>query len=371
MHSVREILRIVFTVVAVVIVLYLIYLLRKPISWLLISLFLALALSGPVNYLSRRMKRGFAITVVYLVLLAIPMLLIALIAPPLVTEADKFAKNVPEYADDITQFVNENERLRDLNEDYDITGQLEKEASKLPGKLGGAAGTLRDVGFGIVNSAFALVTILVLTAFMLGSGRRWTDAAIRLRPPEQRQRLRRSLDHMGEAVGGYVAGALTIALIAGVVTYIVLWILGVPFRAPLAVIAGLFSLIPLVGATIAAFVIGIVTLFENFPVATIIWAGWAILYQQFENHVIQPQVQKRTVHVQPFVTIVSVLFGATLLGVMGALVAIPVAASIQILVREYVDLRTLSIKREPVDPPPAPPPPTPPPGTPPPDPAPA
>ena len=371
MHSVREILRIVFTVVAVVIVLYLIYLLRKPISWLLISLFLALALSGPVNYLSRRMKRGFAITVVYLVLLAIPMLLIALIAPPLVTEADKFAKNVPEYADDITQFVNDNERLRDLNEDYDITGQLEKEASKLPGKLGGAAGTLRDVGFGIVNSAFALVTILVLTAFMLGSGRRWTDAAIRLRPPEQRQRLRRSLDHMGEAVGGYVAGALTIALIAGVVTYIVLWILGVPFRAPLAVIAGLFSLMPLVGATIAAFVIGIVTLFENFPVATIIWAGWAILYQQFENHVIQPQVQKRTVHVQPFVTIVSVLFGATLLGVMGALVAIPVAASIQILVREYVDLRTLSIKREPVDPPPAPPPPTPPPGTPPPDPAPA
>ena len=371
MHSVREILRIVFTVVAVVIVLYLIYLLRKPISWLLISLFLALALSGPVNYLSRRMKRGFAITVVYLVLLAIPMLLIALIAPPLVTEADKFAKNVPQYADDITQFVNDNERLRDLNEDYDITGQLEKEASKLPGKLGGAAGTLRDVGFGIVNSAFALVTILVLTAFMLGSGRRWTDAAIRLRPPEQRQRLRRSLDHMGEAVGGYVAGALTIALIAGVVTYIVLWILGVPFRAPLAVIAGLFSLMPLVGATIAAFVIGIVTLFENFPVATIIWAGWAILYQQFENHVIQPQVQKRTVHVQPFVTIVSVLFGATLLGVMGALVAIPVAASIQILVREYVDLRTLSIKREPVDPPPAPPPPTPPPGTPPPDPAPA
>ena len=267
--------------------------------------------------------------------------------------------------------MNDNERLRDLNEDYDITGQLEKEASKLPGQLGGAAGTLRDVGFGIVNSAFALVTILVLTAFMLGSGRRWTDAAIRLRPPEQRQRLRRSLDHMGEAVGGYVAGALTIALIAGVVTYIVLWILGVPFRAPLAVIAGLFSLIPLVGATIAAFVIGIVTLFENFPVATIIWVGWAILYQQFENHVIQPQIQKRTVHVQPFVTIVAVLFGATLLGVMGALVAIPVAASIQILVREYVDLRTLSIKREPVDPPPAPPPPTPPPGTPPPDPAPA
>ena len=92
-------------------------------------------------------------------------------------------------------------------------------------------------------------------------------------------------------------------------------------RAPLAVIAGLFSLIPLVGATIAAVLIGIVTLFENFPTATIVWAIWAIVYQQFENHVIQPQIQKRTVHVHPFVTIVSVLFGATLLGVLGALVA--------------------------------------------------
>ena len=157
---------------------------------------------------------------------------------------------------------------------------------------------------------------------------------------------------MASAVGGYVAGALTIAMIAGIATYIVLTILGVPFRGPLAVIAGLFSLIPLVGATIAAVLIGIVTLFANFPTATIVWVIWAIAYQQIENHVIQPQIQKRTVNVQPFITIVAVLFGATLLGILGALVAIPVAASIQILLREYVDLRTLSIKPEPPPPPP-------------------
>jgi predicted PurR-regulated permease PerM len=179
---------------------------------------------------------------------------------------------------------------------------------------------------------------------MLSSGRRWTDAAIASRPREQRQRLRRALDNMAGAVAGYVAGALTIALIAGITTFVVLTILGVPFAAPLAVIAGLFSLIPLVGATIAAVLIGVVTVFEDFPTVTIIWAVWAIVYQQFENHVIQPQVQKRTVHVQPFITIVAVLFGATLLGVVGALVAIPAAASIQILLREYVDLRTMSIK---------------------------
>lgn len=366
----REIIRVVLIVVCVAIVLYLLFLLRRPISWLLIAAFLAVALSPLVNVLARHMRRGLAITIVYLGLLAVPVLLIALIVPPLITEGNEFADNVPRYARDLSDFVEENRRLRELNRDYDITGRLEEEAAKLPERLGGAAGTLRDVGLGIVNSAFALITILVLTAFLLSSGRAWVDRAITLRPPEQRERLRRSADHMAEAVAGYVAGALTIAVIAGVATYIMLWILGVPFRAPLAVIAGLFSLIPLVGATIAAVLIGVVTLFENFPTATIVWTIWAIVYQQFENHLIQPQIQKRTVHVHPFITIVAVLFGATLIGVLGALVAIPVAASIQILTREWVDLRTMTIKPKPPEPPPAPPPPSPPPGAPP-DPAPA
>jgi predicted PurR-regulated permease PerM len=372
--SARQIVRIVLTVVCVVISLYLLFLLRKPISWVLIAAFLAVALSPPVNVLARRMRRGFAITIVYLGLLAVPLLLVALIVPPMVTEANRFADNVPKYSRDVTKFVKENERLRELNKDYDITSQLEKEANKLPGRLGGAAGTLRDVGFGIVNSVFALITILVLTAFLLGSGRSWVDAMIAMRPPEERERLRRSLDRMAQAVAGYVAGAMTIALIAGIQTYIVLTILGVPFRGPLAVIAGLFSLIPLVGATIAAVLIGIFTVFVDFPTTTIIWTIWAIAYQQLENHLIQPQIQKRTVNVQPFITIVAVLFGATLLGVLGALVAIPIAASIQILLREYVDLRTLSIKApppEPPPPPPAPPPPPPAPPSAPPDPAPA
>ena len=171
---------------------------------------------------------------------------------------------------------------------------------------------------------------------------------------------------MASAVGGYVAGALTIAVIAGVATYIVLAILGVPFKGPLAVMAGLFSLIPLVGATIAAVLIGIVTVFQDFPTATIVWTIWAIVYQQLENHLLQPQIQKRTVNVHPLITIVAVLFGGTLLGILGAIVAIPVAASIQILVREYVDLRTLSIKSDDMTPPTAPPP-----AAPPPDPAPA
>jgi predicted PurR-regulated permease PerM len=349
----RSIVRIVLIIVGVAISLYLIWLLRKPIGWLLIATFLAVALSAPVNRLSNRMRRGFAIMIVYFGLLLVPIGLMALIVPPLITQANDFAQNLPEYARDVREVVEDNERLRNLNEDYNITQKLEDEAAKLPERLGGAAATLRDVGFGLVNSIFALLTILILTAFILSNGRRWLDAALALQPPDRAERLRRSLEHMGAAVSGYVAGALTIAVIAGVLAYIVLLILGVPFRAPLAVMVGLFSLIPLVGATIAAVIVGIVTLFTDFPTATIVWSVWAVAYQQIENNVIQPQIQRRTINVHPFVTIVAVLFGSTVLGVLGAIVAIPIAASIQILLREYWDWRTLSIRDEP---PPAPPP---------------
>jgi predicted PurR-regulated permease PerM len=356
----KAIARIVLIVVVVAVSLYLLYLLRRPISWLLIAVFLAVALSGPVNRLNRRMRRGFAIALVYLGLLAVPLMLAALIVPPFVREANNLADNAPRYARDVTDFVQDNKTLRNLNEDYDITDKLQEEAGKLPSKLGGAAGTLRDVGVGIVNSVFALVTILILTAFLLGSGRRWVDRALELQPPDRAARLRRALDHMATAVGNYVAGAFAQAALAGILSYIVLAILGVPFRAPLAVLVFFFDLIPLVGATIAAFVVGIVTAFVDFPITTIIWAIWSVVYQQVENSVIQPQIQRRALQVHPFVVLVSVLFGSTLLGVLGALVAIPVAASIQIALREWWAYR--SDQRAAARPPPEPPPTEPAPG---------
>ena len=331
--------RVVLIVVCVVLLLYLIYLLRRPILWVCIAVFLAVALSGPVNWLQQHMRRGFAIAIVYLALLAVPIMLGALIVPPFVREGNNAAHDAPQYARDVTAYVEKNKTLRKLNDDYDITSKLQEEAGKLPNKLGGAAKTLRDVGFGIVNSIFALVTILILTAFLLGSGPRWVERLLELQPPDRRERMGRALQHMARAVGGYVAGVLLQATIAGILTYIVLSILGVPFKAPLSVLVFLFDLIPLVGATIAAVLVGIVTAFNDFPTVTIIWVIWSIVYQQVENTVIQPRIQQRTVQVHPFIVLVSVLFGATLLGIIGALVAIPVAASIQIVAREWWDFR--------------------------------
>jgi predicted PurR-regulated permease PerM len=353
--SPRAVAQTVLTAVLVVLALYLIYLLRKPIGWLLIATFLAIALSGPVNFLNRRMKRGFAIALVYFGLLLVPVGIGAVVVPPIIDGGNDLAENAPRYAQDITDFVNDNNTLRDINEDYDVTEKVEEEAGKLPSKIGDAAVVLRDVGFGLVNSLFALITILIMTAFILGGGRRWLHYGLRYVPEDRAQRLERVFDRVGRAVGNYVAGALAQATIAALAAYVVLKILGVPFAAPLALVIFFLDLIPLVGATIGAVIVGLVTLFEDFPTATIVWVIFSILYQQLENNLIQPQIQRRAVEINPFLVVVSVLFGATLLGVIGALVAVPVAASIQIGVREYMDYRGIEPRPEPDDEPPPPP----------------
>ena len=335
----RVVLRTVLIVVAVAFALYVIYLVRKPISWLLIATFLAVALTGPVNLLQRHMKRGFAVTLVFLGLLLTPVAIGALVLPPIVNGADDLARNAPAYANDVADFVRDDPRLKEINEDYDITAKLEEEAAKLPARLGDAATVLRDVGFGIVNSIFAVVTILIMTAFILGGGRRWIEHGLRYLPAERAERVERVLQRSARAVGSYVAGVLFQAFTAGILAYLVLSILGVPFAAPLAVTIFFLDLIPMVGATIGAVIVAVVTVFNDFPTDTIIWIVWAIVYQQVENNLVQPQIQKRAVQINPFLVIVSVLFGGTLLGILGAVIAVPVAASIQIAIREYMDER--------------------------------
>ena len=329
------VLEVVLVVVGVGIALLLIYELRKPLTWVFIATFLAIALARPVAFFERRMRRGLAIATVYLLLVGIPVALGALLIPPIVRSISDFANNVPHYVRDLQDFVNNNKSLRHLDDQYDITGKLQEQAAKLPEKIGAAAGTLGSIGAAVVSSLFALITILILTAFLLGSGERWYEGFLSLQPADRRDRLRRILESSARAISGYVAGALVQATIAGATALVVLAILGVPFAAALALIMGLFDLIPVIGATIGAVLVGVVTLFADFPKATIVWTIWSILYQQVENSLIQPQIQKRTVNVNGFIIVVSVIFGSTLFGVMGALVAIPVAASIQIAVLEW------------------------------------
>jgi predicted PurR-regulated permease PerM len=337
--SVRSILRVVMTVVASVLALYVVYLLRTPISWMLIAVFVAVATSGPVNLLSRRVPRGAAIAVVYIGIVLAPVAIGAVLIPPAVEQGVKLAKNLPDYVDDLNQTFKDNERLNELNDKYDLTTKLDDAANDLVSNLGSAPSALADIGSTLVSSIFALVTILVMSMFMVSRGRTWRDAALSYRPPHQAERIRRATDHIATAVASYVGGALAQATIAGVAAFLMLVILGVPSPLPLAVIILLLDLIPLVGATLGAVIVGVVTAFVDFPTITIIWTIFAIVYQQFENYVIQPRIQSKAVKLDPFIVVIAAIFGGTLLGIIGALLSIPTAAAIQIALREYMDYR--------------------------------
>jgi predicted PurR-regulated permease PerM len=337
--SVRVVLRVVVTVVLSVLALYLVYLVRTPLFFLAVATFVSVAVSGPVNTLSGRMPRGLAITVVYSGLLLVPIVIGAILIPPAVSAISSLVGQLPTYVDDVTEFVQGNSQLQNLNEDFDLTTKLEELAQNLASDLDVVAGELANVGAGLLGSVFAVFTIVVLSIFMVSRGRQWTDALIRYRPENERRAIRRGLDRMAYAVSSYVGGALAQATVAGVAAFVVLSILGVDAPLALAVIVALLDLIPLIGATIGAFIVMLITLFTDFPTATIVWIAFAIAYQQFENYVIQPRIQARAVKLDPFIIVVAALFGGFMLGVVGALLAIPTAAAAQIAVREVIAYR--------------------------------
>ena len=333
--STRVVLRIVLTVLVVIGTIALIWVLWQPITWIVIAAFVAVALAGPVNLLARAMPRPLAIALVYIALLLVPIGISAAVLPPIVDQGVSFVNDLPGYVDDLQAEVQKNPKLTEFDDDFGVTTELNRVAQDAPTKIGEAATIIRDFGSGLVSSLFAGITIYILSIFMVARGRKWIDGLLSLRSGRESKAASVALDRIGNAVGNYIAGAVVQATIAGVCTFIILTILGVPFAGALAVLYALFDLIPLVGAYIAGMIILIVTLFADFPTASIIWFVYASAYQSFENYVIQPQIHKRAVALEPFVVIVSVLFGATLFGVVGALLAIPVAAAIQIGAQEW------------------------------------
>ena len=170
---------------------------------------------------------------------------------------------------------------------------------------------------------------------MVARGRTWIDALVRRRAGPEGAALDRTFDRVGGSVSRYIGGAMLQAFIAGVAAFIMLSILGVSSPLLLAFIVAVFDVIPMVGSTIAGVLVGIVTLFATFPIDTIVWAIFVIGYQQFENYVIQPRIQSQAVQLEPFIVLTAVLFGGTLMGVVGAILAIPIAATLMIAAQEW------------------------------------
>jgi predicted PurR-regulated permease PerM len=217
---------------------------------------------------------------------------------------------------------------------YHIAAKLQADARELPSQLSRATGPLQDVtvkAFGVIGQ---FVTVLSVAFLLMLNGRRYVGLALRLTGSRE-ARYRQLIVDINQAVARYMLGNVAISLLATVATWLVLTILGVPYALSLAIVVGFFDLIPLVGATIGAIVVAFATVTVDFPTATIVWVAFVIVYQRFENYLVQPLVYGRTLNVNPLVTILGVLAGASLLGILGALLAIPIAAAVQILLRDW------------------------------------
>ena len=264
------------------------------------------------------MRRGFAVAVVYVGLILVPVLLAALLVPPVVEQLNLLIDNLPAVRrPTCSSSSRRTSGCASWRRTTTSRPSCRSRPARCPARSATPPGILSDIGLGLVNSVFAGVTILVLSLFMINSGRGWLNWVAERQGPERSEWLERLFDRVGNAVGNYVAGALGQALVAGLLAYVVLLILGVPYAGSLAVVIFLLDLVPLVGATLGAVIVGIITVFTDFPTTTIVWAIWSIVYQQVENNIIQPRIQARAVQVHPFVVLVSVLFGSTLFGVLG------------------------------------------------------
>lgn len=352
--STRTITRVFFTLVGLAIVLYLLYLVRSIIGLILIAVFLAIALGPGVDAFARRgAPRSIAILAMFLTVALVVFVIGLLVVPPVVDQVQRLAADAPQYVEDLR----ENRTIRRYDDRYDVSARLTEQAERLPSRLGEAASALQAVTVGVFSTLLQLVTVLTIAFFLLLDGRRITGFVVEQVSPENRPRFTQVGLDVYRSVGGYVAGALTIATVCGLVTFLTLTILGVPFSVPLSVLMGFLALIPLVGATLGSLVVALVTLLDDFPGDTIAWIVVAIVYQQLENNVLQPQVYRRTVDLHPLVIVTAILFGASLLGVLGALVAIPIAAALQIVLRDYwthrrIQSTVLATDGEPIEAPP-------------------
>jgi predicted PurR-regulated permease PerM len=323
--------------VASAIVLEIVWIARHVLSWIFIALFLALALNPAVDRLERRTSRRAAATfVVYIAALAAIAGIALLFIPTLVNQVNDFAHKVPDYIDDVTKGRG---RLGFLQTKYHLVDKARK-ALREGGasKLLGISGTALAVAKGVVTVVVATVTIAFMTFFMLLEGPRWLESFYSLLRPNQRKRWERVGREIYRTVGGYVTGNLLISLIAGGLTSLVLYLTNVPYALALGLIVAILDLIPLAGATIAAIIVGSVAFLHSIT-AGIIVVVFFIVYQQVENHLLQPLVYGRTVQLSPLAVLISVLIGAELAGVLGALAAIPVAGSLQVVFLDWLSHR--------------------------------
>jgi predicted PurR-regulated permease PerM len=302
-----------------------------------VAFVLAMGFQPAVQWIVRRgLSRGWAVAVGLLSGVVVVGAFLALVLPDIIRQIGELVEAAPQY---LREAQEGSGFLADINDRFDLAGRLQELSARLPETALGLVGS-------ITAFVFDLFTVLVLTIYFTVNLPKLRNGVARLLGREQRGEFEGILDESVQRVGGYVLGNLTVSAIAGVTSFVVLALVGVPFAAALAFFVALTDLIPTVGALIGAAVASIVAAFAGVP-ELIITIAFFLVYQQVENYLIQPRVMGRTVDMSAPLVILAVLIGGSLLGVVGALLAIPTAAILKVAIRElYVEDRVEELRAE-------------------------
>jgi predicted PurR-regulated permease PerM len=304
---------------------------------ILVSLILAFGFQPAVAWLERRgLSRGWAVALGFLAGALIVGLFLALVLPDVIRQIAELIQAAPGY---FQRAQSESGLIADLNRRFDLESQLQNVGAELPGTVLGLIGSFAALVF---NS----LTVLVLTVYFTVKLPQMRAGVARILGREDREEFHGIYEEAIQRVGGYVLGNLLVSAIAGITSFIALSIIGVPFAAALAFVVAITDLIPTVGAIIGAVVASSVAAFVGVPelIATV---AWFVVYQQVENYLIQPRVMGKTIEMSAALVILAVLIGGALLGVVGALLAIPTAAIIKVLFRElYLEDRVADVRAE-------------------------
>jgi predicted PurR-regulated permease PerM len=346
----RTVARYTLVVVGLVLATYLLvrlaYATRQVLTWMVIAAFFAVALHPAVTWLEQRIgwvKRWVATLVVYLLALAFIVGLITVFVVPLAREGAQFADRLPQLVEDVRAGRGP---IGNMAERFHVMSYIESHTTQIRDYVSRLGAPTLAVLRGALTGVAGVVTIFVLSYLMVLEAPKIIDGFLALFSARRAERIRRVSQDCAKTVTGYISGNLLISVICGLLTYGVLAILHVPFAALIALFVGLADLIPLVGATLGA-VVGVLAAFTQSVTAGIIVLVFFVVYQQVENHLLQPLIFSRTVQLNPLTVLLAILIAAQLAGILGALLAIPAAGIIQIVVRDIWDTRQGRLKAEP------------------------
>jgi predicted PurR-regulated permease PerM len=333
-------------ILATLAVLGLAYETRQILTWIVIAAFFAVALHPAVSWLERKVgwiKRWLATLIVYLIAVVFIGGLVTVFVVPLVREGTQLADQLPKLIEDIR---NGRGPVGGLAERFHVVDYIQSHTAQIK-KYGSQLGAPTLAALSAAATGVAgLGTIFVLSYLMVLEAPKVVDGFLALFNPQRAERIRRVGHDCAKTITGYITGNLLISLICGLLTYGILAILGIPFAGLIALFVGLADLIPLVGATLGA-VAGVIAGFTHSVTAGIIVVVFFVVYQQLENHLLQPLIFARTVQLNPLTVLLAILIGVELAGILGALLAIPIAGIIQIVARDIWDTNRGRLKTEP------------------------